>query len=257
MERRWIEHASAVVATTDEAVDRLRRMYPDQADRIVLLPNGFDPEKYGTPPAPRLPRQCVRFVYAGALTANRSPRYFLRAMADVLGQSPDLRPKVEVRFVGFCAEEHRSEIGRLGLDDVARIEPFVAADRVPHLLREETDVALVFQREADGGDTAIPAKLFEYLAAGCVVLAMCDGGATINLLRKLDTGLLAQYDDTAEIASAIAQAVEIATRNPASQMLDREKLAQFDRREVAGRLAALIDRLEPAASRHETSGSHE
>lgn len=245
LERRWLSQAAAIITTTKEARAKLKDLYPQHEHKILHIPNGFDPDRYPSAPRQRRPAERIRFTYMGALTANRTPRFFLRALSSLLDDYPHFRGLIEVRFFGFTAAPHVREISELGLSEIVKVCGFADSQRAAQILREETDVALLFQRHVDGGETAVPGKLYEYLAAGCVVLAMCDGGATANLLNSLNVGLVTSYEDVRAIAAAIRDSIDAVQRDPARHVISENVLRRFDRRELSRDLAALINRVVP------------
>lgn len=240
LEKKWLAPAAAVLATTDEAAQELRNAYPHLAGRVQCLPNGFDPAKFADGRRIAESGGRVRFAYAGSLTANRSPEHFLRALARVIENTPSLREKIEIRFYGFVAQSHRKKIKECGLEGVAHLHDFVSAEESAQILQEETEVALIFQRSTDGGDTAIPGKLYEYLAAGCTVLAMCDGGPTASLLEQLGVGYTTAYEDVSAIVSAVEEIVQTLDAGSTADRLPAAVLSRYDRRNLTGRLAEII-----------------
>ena len=67
--------------------------------------------------------------------------------------------------------------------DVELVPPSGWEDAVRRIA--DADVALVTQARGAGDETAVAAKVYEYLALGKPVLSVTDGGATEALLRRL------------------------------------------------------------------------
>jgi len=83
IEKLVVSHASLVLVTTEGARDYFIRKYPRVGvEKIVLLPNGFDPEIF-YPSANNNVRfqnhEKITFVYSGSLTKRRTPEFFFRA----------------------------------------------------------------------------------------------------------------------------------------------------------------------------------
>src|SRR5439155_23312181 len=83
---------------------------------------------------------------------------------------------------GYVAPEIRAEIERSGAE-VEIVSPSGWEDAVRRIA--EADVALVTQSRAAGDETAVAAKVYEYLALGKPLLCLTDGGATDSLVRRL------------------------------------------------------------------------
>jgi len=104
----------------------------------------------------------------------------------------------------------------------------------------EADVALVAQARTAGDETAVAAKVYEYLALGKPVLCISHGGATEALLRRLDAdGLCARLDDDMSIRAALDR-VQAGDVPPA---VPPEKLEPYERPHLAKQLTKLLNAL--------------
>ena len=109
----------------------------------------------------------------------------------------------------------------------------------------EADAVVALYPEALGDHMAVAVKAYEGLALGKPVLAITAGGGTERLLRDLgqDAGC-AREDDPESVASALTRLLD----DPPAAVAP-ERLAAFDRRQVAARYAALLDELVATSSR--------
>jgi hypothetical protein len=166
-------------------------------------------------------------LHSGTLTKDRPLEPLLRA----------LRPPLGLVLHGYVAPEIRAEVERSGAA-VEYVEPSGWEDAVRRIA--DADVALVTQARGAGDETAVAAKVYEYLALGKPVLAITDGGATESLLRRLDADqLAARLDDQASIEAALAKIARGGLPAP----IPPEKLAPYERPRLAQRLAELLDSL--------------
>ncbi|MGH2599603.1 MAG: hypothetical protein ACRDJ9_09465, partial [Dehalococcoidia bacterium] len=122
--------------------------------------------------------------------------------------------------------------------------------------------ALTWMRRADllclfaqGQMEQIPAKAFEYLAAGAPILAVAGEGATTDLITK--AGGTAVPDEPWAIEEAVHQHYlrYRAGARPAAlpSPWTREEVRHLDRQRLAGRLAEVLD--QGGAARPRASGS--
>lgn len=228
LERFVFARASAIVACTPEAVGDLRARHPGAAARVVEVPNGFEGElltrRREHPPAGRP----VTILHSGTLTADRPLAPLLHAMR---------RRPGAFRLVlhGYLVPAIEREIANGGVD-VELVPASGWAEAVERIAA--ADVALITQSRGAGDATAVASKVHEYLALGRPVLCVTDGGATEALLRRLGAdGLCARLDDEASIVAALDRI--LAGDVPAP--LNPERLAPFERRATALRLAAILD----------------
>lgn len=230
----WVfGRATAVVATTPEAVDDLRSRHPGLAHRIHEIPNGFEPELLEHRPSPTEPRRRpLELLHSGTLTADRPLRPLLSALAQERHQSA-----FRLVLHGYLAPGSRREVAEFaGRVAIEIVPPSTWEEAVTRIA--EADATFVTQGRGAGDATAVAAKVYEYLALGRPVLATTHGGATEGLLRRLDAdGLTARLNDQGSIERALQRLVvgEIPAPVPA------DRLRPYDRREIARETAALLE----------------
>jgi glycosyltransferase involved in cell wall biosynthesis len=219
----WVVHGSAaVIGVTPEAAADLEERHP--AARVEEIPNGFEPALIAMR---KPPGRGTTIIHSGTLTKDRPLEPLLQA----------LKPPLRLVLHGYVSPEIRAEVERSGVE-VEHVEPSGWEDAVRRIA--DADVALVTQGRGAGDETAVAAKVYEYLALGKPVLSITNGGATEALLRRLGADqLAARLDDQASIESALAkiEAGEL------PQPLPAEKLAPYERPRLAERLAELLDSL--------------
>lgn len=182
----WVvKDAAAVIAVTPEAADDLRRRHPGA--RVEEIPNGFEPELLEK----RRPSSGTTIIHSGTLTKDRPLAPLLRV----------LKPPVRLVLHGYVAPEIQAEIAESGAD-VEIVPPSGWEDAVERIAA--ADIALITQSRGAGDETAVAAKVYEYLALGKPVLCISDGGATEALLHRLGADqLTARLDDSASIDQAL------------------------------------------------------
>jgi glycosyltransferase involved in cell wall biosynthesis len=242
LERRVFSRAIAIVACTPEAVADLRARHPEAAARVHEVPNGFEAEllehRREDPPAGRP----LTIVHSGTLTADRPLAPLLRALA---------RRPGAFRLVlhGYVVPAIAREIEEGGVP----VEQFPASGWAAAVERiAAADVALVTQGRGAGDATAVASKVYEYLALGRPVLCITDGGATEALLSRLGGGgLSARLDDDTSIGAALDRLLAGDVPPP----VDPSRLAQYERRAAALRLAGILDGQTREATRRSGSSA--
>jgi glycosyltransferase involved in cell wall biosynthesis len=218
----WVvREAAAVVAVTPEAADDLRRRHPEA--RIEEITNGFQPELLER----RRPTEgpATTILHSGTLTKDRPLAPFLSA----------LRPPLRLVLHGYVAPEIQAEIAASSAD-VEVVPPSGWDDAVERIAN--ADVALVTQARGAGDETAVAAKVYEYLALGKPVLCISDGGATEGLLRRLGVDqLCARLDDRGSIETALRR-IAIGDLQPPPSA---DTLALYERSHLASVTANLLD----------------
>jgi glycosyltransferase involved in cell wall biosynthesis len=213
-----VKRAAAVVAVTPEAADDLRRRHPGA--RIEEIPNGFEPELLEM----RGETSGTTILHSGTLTKDRPLAPLLAA----------LKPPLRLVLHGYVAPEIQTEIAN-SRAEVEIVAPSGWEDAVRRIA--EADVALVTQARGAGDETAVAAKVYEYLALGKPVLCLSHGGATEALLQRLGAnGLCARLDDETTIRAALDRIAAGDLPPPVAP----EMLEPFERPRLAGQLAKLL-----------------
>ena len=86
-----------------------------------------------------------------------------------------------------------------------------------------------------------PGKLFEYLATGREILALCGVGAAADLLAELGVGVSARPDDVEGIRQALVDLWERKVAGDLRTTVDAHRLLPYHRRELARELASCFD----------------
>ena len=125
------------------------------------------------------------------------------ALAAALRARPDLRGRVRARFIGSFPDAERDALRGLGLADVVEIEPTRPHDVVLQAQRD-ADVLLLFMQERAGAEAVVPAKTWEYLAAGRPVLALVPPhGAAAREIAAAGAGEVVAPGDADGVRRAI------------------------------------------------------
>lgn len=214
--RRWrsiqddvVRESDRVTVTTEGAARLYRRMYPEcDPAKFIVIENGFDPDLFaglsGGTSERQGPGGPIRLLHSGILyPRERDPVPFLRAIRKVIDAGV-LQPgslRVCFRASGFD-ETFRPTIQALGLADVVRLEPALPyRDALREML--ESGALLLFQAKVC--NEQIPAKAYEYLAAGRPILGLADPeGDTGRLLARFGVPGIASLEDEEAIFRMLA-----------------------------------------------------
>jgi len=164
------------------------------ADRVAVLENGVDVERFAA--SPRAVTGEMRVGVVANLRPIKGLDVFVRAASQLLARHPALR--FEIAGDGPQRGELQSQIDSLNLTDRVRLLGAVAD--VPAFLAS-LDVAVLPSR-SEGMSNAI----LEYMAAGRAIVAT-KVGANGRLVRDGVDGLLVAPEDVTELANAIERLI--------------------------------------------------
>jgi glycosyltransferase involved in cell wall biosynthesis len=201
LERRVIARADAAVFVTDTNRSDFAQYYGREiASRFHLVPNGCDVTDFaGLVRAERDHRFVL--LHAGSLYGARDPRPLLKGLHAAIHSGAIQHDQILLRFIG--------RVGVPGLDDAVRelrlenVVEFVSQMPRRAVLQEMMNASalLIVQPVTT---VSVPAKLYEYMAAGRPVLALAEpGGETARVVTRSGAGVVVPSHDEDAIARAL------------------------------------------------------
>jgi D-inositol-3-phosphate glycosyltransferase len=212
-EEQVVEAADMLIANTDLEAKQLINLYDADPGRVEVVHPGVDLNVFRPFDKARaradlgLPADAHVLLFAGRLQPLKAPDVLLRAVAELLDQSPSLRSRVVVPIVGGPSGsglEHPESLAQLtaelGLDDVVRFVPPVAQQDLARWCAAATLVAVPSYNESFGLVAA------EAQATGTPVVAAAVGGLT-TVVRDGHSGLLVEGHEARDWAAALRRVI--------------------------------------------------
>lgn len=215
VERRVFRRARRMTFTTPGAARLYAQRYPQAADRVRVIENGYSEEAFAAAQNPvqgtarsaahRSPRV---LLHSGVVYPDwRSPAGLFQAIASARAAgrlSPAsfqlrLRATAHDDFVRQLATQH-------GVADLVQVLPALPyVDALSEMLSAD---GLLLLQSRDCNDQ-IPAKAYEYLRAGRPILTLADpAGDTAQLMRRAGLPHQAPLEDAAAIDTALHRFLE-------------------------------------------------
>ena len=222
--RRWVEKRTMqscqrAVFVAPSALALYRERYPDRSADMHLVGNGYDEQSFpaaGSAPLNARAGQRLELVHSGTLYPgpDRDAEAFLTALAQLraAGTISAASLCVRLRATGYD-DYYRERILHHGVGDLVKLEPALPyRDALNEIL--EADGLLLFQGSTS--NSAIPAKLYEYLRARRPIFAMVDErGDTAAVLREAGVGTIVPLNSAQEIADGLVGYLEQIQRGSA------------------------------------------
>jgi glycosyltransferase involved in cell wall biosynthesis len=264
--RNTLADASGVILNTPEAAERVRRAFPElDATRVSAVPSGFNPSDFADPVPPRQDG-AFRIVHTGSLhtelglrerqrgwlrrrlggrpvpgvdVLTRSHVFLLEAVDRLTRQNPSLRSVVEVHFVGPMTEADQEVADS---SPASHCHGFLSHADTLRMIRN-ADLLFLPMHDLPRGERAglVPTKTYEYAASGRPILAAVPEGDARDFLRELGTAIVADPGDSVAMERAIAAEIARWRRSEPSPPPDSVLLASFEYREIARRVADVLD----------------
>ena len=242
LEQYSLKKASQIIFTNHSAAEVMAARHPYIAGKSVVIENGFDSKsilEMNHKSTDGKKQNIFRINYLGSLTRQRTPATFLIAVKKFVELHPEY--PVKVGFIGFAPAEHRQLVSDMGMDPIVQFHGAVSKDKALDIMCNHSDILLVLQRSGEGGATAIPGKLYEYLAAGIPVICLDEGlGVSSDFLRCLGLNTYVDYFDDEGILNILADVISnyATAKNRFSKLHDQ--ISPYERKNLSHRLAALL-----------------
>lgn len=207
-------HARFCVFTTPGAARIYRERYPANADRMVVLENGYDEESF----AAAMPRsqadssiepgqRPLIMLHSGIVyPSERDPTQLFEALGRLRKENKLSTTDLRIRF---RASVHDDLLQNLAL--VHGAQDFIElCSAIPYreALAEMMAVDALLVMQASNCNAQIPAKIYEYLRAGKPILGLTDpDGDTAGVLRGAGLNDMARLDSVNEIVNALTDLV--------------------------------------------------
>lgn len=204
LERRVLKTSSRVITINRRIKELMISRYGFLSyNDIAIIPQGFDPEDFQLDDGVELPfSRKMRFTYAGTFYRNRTPKYFLVALAQLLKDRPGLRDRIEAVFIGTFRKENMGLIESLGLQDLVKVFGYLDHKAAVRYLMT-SDVLWLTIGNGNGEDMISTGKLFEYIGARKPILGLVPEGIAKATILASKAGTVAGPQDVAEIKKAI------------------------------------------------------
>ncbi|MGH7596314.1 MAG: glycosyltransferase family 4 protein [bacterium] len=206
LESKFVHAADRVILNTDWAARDFAEFYGAAlAPKFVVIPNGFDPDDFAEMQIPQKKNSQLVITHTGSLYRKRDPGHFFDALGRLLATGQINPEEIRLRFVGGIAPElYQSFQYAEALQHVLQVIPPVS-HREALVYQAESDALLILQ---PGTSVSVPGKIFEYIAMRKKILALTPAGATADVVRNHDLGIVVDPDDAEGIQRALLQFVE-------------------------------------------------
>ena len=226
LERAIVAEADAVVVPSNDWADLFRRK---GAREVAVITNGYDSADI---PARHPPNGFV-VTHVGSLYPDRQDLSAVWPALAALRGSPGMEG-LRLRFVGDLGPAVRREIETHGLGSLLEVTGFLPyRDALAQMAASSVLLVAGARDPRPLLKGMIPAKVFEYLATGLPVIYVGDPATDV-------AALLAGQPRCHRVPPGDVEAARSALRAASTEVPGERALGPFTRRELTGRLAAVL-----------------
>ena len=256
MQNNALRAAQSLLATTPSSADEVAtaaRAVGSVAPSTYIY-NGFDPDDFeahdAIPPVKKdygRGTSLYRMSFIGTLWNLNSIAPLVDAIFRLAVSNPQLVSHLELVCAGRKTADQEAQLDRLnGLTcHVVRL-PFVEHSEAVQLMRA-SDALLMLNTDLPETKRIINAKTFEYMAARRPVFVVAPEGDVWDILRDLPGTVLCTPSDISTITEKLSLEIERHRRGLHHDDAHWE-ISRFERRNLAGQLAELLDAMTVAST---------
>jgi len=242
-EKKLVQTAQTVVTVTSESIESFEKKYPRQPKtKFQLIRNGYDAKETLAAQTGLPSRTCkkLRIIYTGILPAKRNPSAFFQALLDINHERP-LRDIIQVDFYGSIRQDFVDLANLMGLQGIVNF-----MGQVPRIesIRQivNADIGLIIIPEEEGSQTAIPGKLYEYVGAQKIVMALCpQDSACARLIQAKKLGISISNNDVTAIKKTLYSFLDDHARGKLTTLYQPENLVEFERANQTQILSVILE----------------
>jgi len=242
-ENKVIHRAKLIISTTDRLCTALSSHYSEISNnRFVTITNGYDLDDIKGFEINAANEGKYIISYVGTFYLDRNPEIFLKALRKTITEGKIPAENVEVRFIGLVSEVMNKPLDTILTD--LNMQKFVTVQgQVPHseALRQmsEADLLLLL---APNFDDQIPAKTFEYIAFRKPILALTEDGATADLIRDVNAGVVVPQDDLEAVYQALVN-FYVNRHNVQQSWYQGVDLSTFERKSLTSSFVEVLNQV--------------
>ncbi len=184
-ERSIFAEADVIVANTSNTAKMFASIYPGSAERIVSVPNGYEPTEDSSD-HPLSDPGLLTLLHTGVVYAGRDPRPLAKAVCSIGRSNLLMNRQPFLRLIGGCLNPQVTlEFASQKFAPWVRMEEHVPYHESQSAIRNADILVLLDTKNRRLG---VPAKLYEYVGAKRPILALAEqDGDTAEVLRQSGT----------------------------------------------------------------------
>jgi glycosyltransferase involved in cell wall biosynthesis len=250
MERRLLRsigrNADAIVVVTSGHAEALQSSgLGVPAEKIIVIPNGFDEEDFAAEPVePRsalLPPGYFHLTHLGTVYPNCSGKFF-EALKELAAECPGLREKARVNVIGYPDHAVQRYAAEEPLRSFVTLRGFISHNQSLDVIRA-SNCLLLFWANRDYAREAVAGKTYEYLRTGRPIFAITYDGPMKALIEGARAGWVAHPDDVAGMKRILRQILSTGGNGQAPDPTRAEFVAQFRYERLASKVVTVFERV--------------
>jgi len=229
-EKKITTFSSAIIVVNENIRESLIKKYPHIAEKIAVIPNGYDPDDFVAVQKP----STFTIAYLGTIREERNPQSFLKAVHELIHKREIGMTDLKIKFIGHIEDHYIRTIKNYEFVEIKGHLPYHEA------IREFSSSHLAIMITT-GSKYFFPSRQNEYLATGLPII-VCGKSEGIRLLEqafhKGYPGWVYDYHDIHSIENKIFTLYQQFKRG--KSIIGKTPYKEFTRENLTKKLAKII-----------------
>lgn len=249
LEGKIMRTADTVIFTSENTTQAYQQQYPQFSEKMVCIHNGFDPDDFAQQQKQTAGKKdtIVRMVYAGSLGDAVPPKKRTRTIVPLLQGIQAFRDEFPEESKRLVFDIYSNDISKtralaeeLNLTDQVNFLPRAPHAQIIEKLKQ-ADIGVLILQGSEDGRQIVPAKLYEYIAAGLSVLAFAPKDSEVaEIVQKYHLGQVITYKNCpGDIANSLQVLLSKKSKN---EKLEDAK-ATFSGLNLVSKFVECLDKL--------------
>jgi glycosyltransferase involved in cell wall biosynthesis len=193
MEYEVVKNADIIIQVTESIAEDYRARYPEYADKIVVITNGFDLEDLKEINEVSETKFSIR--YTGMFVEGQDIEIFIKALEELAVENEAFINDLRVEFTGFVPEEQRRIISNSNIKDKIIVNEYVTHNIALELMNT-SNINLVILPNEEASKGIYTGKIFDCILVEKPILGiMPTDGVAAKLILENDIGIAVEMDD--------------------------------------------------------------
>lgn len=254
LERRIIHQADCLITVTPPLEKKISQRYPDiSREKFMTLWNGYDEADFNSIesnfPSEGQNIEYLEIVYVGSYGSQRKGKNLLDALHLIRQNHLDLFTSLRITFVGQFADSKEQWNELLG-EQVRFFGSIPHAESIKAM--KSADALLLILTGDEDGASAMPGKMYEYMAAHRPIIAITCPGIAREFILAHGYGWVADVNDSNAIYKLLCHII-LTWKQQGTLPFEgnTNEIKRFSRRETTKKLADILTRLSVDNSQYE------
>ena len=241
IEKKILNNAESVIAVNEQIQTILQNKHPKFLSTSVIT-NGYDEDDFASFNEEKT--EYFTVVYLGTFNRINDPTPFFQALSELSQEITEFKNQVKFVQIGMNLDFNIQEIiQKYNLKNIVELKGYLTHKES---LRElaTASIMLLVTTDLPGAEVLTTGKIFEYFRAGKPILGILPpSGVAASLIKETKAGVIVSPKNISGIKQILKDYFRKWANGELKVELDQEKLRQFERKYLTGKLADLFNRV--------------